>query len=34
MINLKKLKKHVNLNEQKIISFEEIDADSLLIKIF
>jgi long-chain acyl-CoA synthetase len=28
----KKIKKHVNLNEQKIISFEEIDADSLLIK--
>jgi long-chain acyl-CoA synthetase len=28
----KKIKKHVNLNEQKIISFEEIGADSLLIK--
>ena len=28
----KKIKKHVNLNEQKIISFEEIDFDSLLIK--
>ena len=28
----KKIKKHVNLNEQKIISFEEIDADSLLIQ--
>jgi len=28
----KKIKKHVNLNEQKIISFEEINVDSLLIK--
>jgi len=28
----KKIKKYVNLNKQKIISFEEIDADSLLIK--
>jgi long-chain acyl-CoA synthetase len=28
----KKIKKHVNLSEQKIISFEEIDADSLLIQ--
>ena len=28
----KKIKKHVNLNEQKIISFEEIDVDSLLIQ--
>ncbi len=28
----KKIKKYVNLNEQKIISFEEINADSLLIK--
>ena len=28
----KKIKKHVNFNEQKLISFEEIDADSLLIK--
>ena len=28
----KKIKNHINLNEQKIISFEEIDADSLLIK--
>ncbi len=28
----KKIKKHVNLNEQKIISFEEIETDSLLIK--
>ena len=28
----KKIKKHINLNEQKIISFEEIDADSLLIQ--
>ena len=28
----KKIKKHINLNEQKIISFEEIDANSLLIK--
>ena len=28
----KKIKKYVNLNEQNIISFEEIDADSLLIK--
>jgi len=28
----KKIKKHINLNEQKIISFEEIDVDSLLIK--
>jgi len=28
----KKIKKHVNLNEQKLISFEEIDADSLLIQ--
>ena len=28
----KKIKKHVNLNEQKLISFEEIDADSLLIE--
>jgi long-chain acyl-CoA synthetase len=28
----KKIKNHVNLNEQKIISFEEIDADSLLIQ--
>ncbi len=28
----KKIKNHINLNEQKIISFEEIDVDSLLIK--
>jgi long-chain acyl-CoA synthetase len=28
----KKIKKHINLNEQKIISFEEIDVDSLLIQ--
>ena len=28
----KKIKKHVNLNEQKIISFEEIETDSLLIQ--
>ena len=28
----KKIKKHVNLNEQKLISFEEIETDSLLIK--
>ena len=28
----KKIKDYVNLNEQKIISFEEIEADSLLIK--
>jgi long-chain acyl-CoA synthetase len=28
----KKIKKHVNLNEQKIISFDKIDVDSLLIK--
>jgi long-chain acyl-CoA synthetase len=28
----KKIEKHVNLNEQKIISFDEIDVDSLLIK--
>ncbi len=28
----KKIKKHVNLSEQKLISFEEIDVDSLLIK--
>jgi len=28
----KKIKKHVNLSEQKLISFEEIDADSLLIQ--
>jgi long-chain acyl-CoA synthetase len=28
----KKIKKHINLSDQKIISFEEIDADSLLIK--
>ena len=28
----KKIKKHVNLNEQKLISFEEIDANSLLIQ--
>jgi long-chain acyl-CoA synthetase len=28
----KKIKKHVNLSEQKIISFEEIDSDSLLIQ--
>ncbi len=28
----KKIKKHVNLNEQKLISFDEIDADSLLIE--
>ncbi len=28
----KKIKKHINLKEQKIISFEEIDADSLIIK--
>ncbi|MDC3127158.1 long-chain fatty acid--CoA ligase, partial [Candidatus Pelagibacter bacterium] len=28
----KKIKKHVNLNEQKIISFEEIDSESLLIQ--
>ncbi len=28
----KKIKKYINLNEQKIISFEEISADSLLIK--
>ena len=28
----KKIKNHINLNEQKIISFEEIDADSLLIQ--
>ncbi len=27
----KKIKKHINLSEQKIISFEEIDAESLLI---
>ena len=31
MINKKK-KNHINLNEQKIISFEEIDTDSLLIQ--
>jgi len=28
----KKIKKYVNLNEQKIITFEEIDVDSLLIQ--
>ncbi len=28
----KKIKNHLNLNEQKIISFEEIDTDSLLIQ--
>ena len=28
----KKIEKHINLNEQKIISFDEIDVDSLLIK--
>ena len=28
----KKIKSYVNLNEQKIISFDEIDVDSLLIK--
>jgi len=28
----KKIKKHINLSEQKVISFEEIDADSLLIQ--
>ncbi len=28
----KKIKNHINLNEQKIISFEEIDSDSLLIQ--
>ena len=28
----KKIEKHVNLNEQKIISFEEIDVDSLFIQ--
>ncbi len=28
----KKIKNHINTNEQKIISFEEIDTDSLLIK--
>ena len=28
----KKIEKHINLNEQKIISFEEIDTDSLLIQ--
>ena len=28
----KKIKKHINLSEQKLISFEEIDADSLLIQ--
>ncbi len=28
----RKIKKHVNFNEQKIISFEEIETDSLLIK--
>ena len=28
----KKIKKHVNLNKQKLISFEELDADSLLIQ--
>ena len=28
----KKIKNHVNLNEQKVISFEEIDVDSLIIK--
>ena len=28
----KKIKNHINLNEQKIISFEEIDVDSLLIQ--
>ena len=28
----KKIKNHVNLNEQKIISFEEIDVDSFLFK--
>jgi long-chain acyl-CoA synthetase len=28
----KKIKKHINLSEQKIISFEEIDADSLIIQ--
>ncbi len=28
----KKIKNHININEQKIISFEEIDTDSLLIK--
>ena len=26
----KKIKKYINLNEQKIISFEEIEAESLL----
>ena len=28
----KKIKDHVNLNEQKIISFEEINAESILIQ--
>ena len=28
----KKIKNHININEQKIISFEEIDTDSLLIQ--
>ena len=28
----KKIKKHINLSEQKLISFEEINADSLLIQ--
>ena len=28
----KKIKKHINFNEQKIISFEEIEVESLLIK--
>ncbi len=28
----KKIKNHINVNEQKIISFEEIDTDSLLIQ--
>ncbi len=28
----KKIKKHINLSKQKLISFEEIDADSLLIQ--
>jgi long-chain acyl-CoA synthetase len=27
----KKIKKHINLNEQKLISFEEIDTESLLV---
>ena len=31
-LNLRKLKNTVNLDEQKIISFEEIDTESLLIQ--